>query len=119
MSIPTNVKTRDNVTACARQDCVPLPPFASDKGMNPVLVQLVNDTIGLLDAVRHGDVKHAWGFADRVRTIGWAQGMPALASAAGAFQQSVEKGARSEKEMALAVQAIAYEMQGVVREWAE
>lgn len=94
-----------------------MPSVASDKGMNPVLVQLVNDTIGLLDAVRHGDVRHAWGFADRVRTIGWAQGMPALASAAGAFQQSLEKGARSEKEMALAVQAIAYEMQGVVREW--
>ena len=91
----------------------------ANKAMNPIVAQLVNDTIGLLDAVRHGDVKHAWGFADRVRTLGWAQGMPALASAAGAFQQSVEKGGRSEKEMALAVQAIAYEMQGVVREWAE
>jgi hypothetical protein len=85
--------------------------------MNPILVQLVNDTIGLLDAVRQGDVKHAWGFANRVMKLGWEHGMAALASAAGAFHQSVETGARSEEEMTLAVQAIAYEMQGVVREW--
>jgi hypothetical protein len=85
--------------------------------MNPILAQLVNDTIGLLDAVSHGNVRHAWGFANRVRTAGWEHGMAALASAAGAFQLSVETGARSEKEMTLAVQAIAYEMQGVVREW--
>ena len=89
----------------------------ANKAMNAIVAQLVNDTIGLLDAVRHGDVKHAWGFANRVRTVGWANGMAALAAAAGAFQHSVETGARSEEEMALAVQAIAYEMQGVVREW--
>lgn len=85
--------------------------------MNPVLVQLVNDTLGLLDAVARGDVKHAWLSANRVRNAGWQHGMPALASAAGAFQYSVETGARSEQEMSLAVQAIAYEMQGVVRTW--
>lgn len=85
--------------------------------MNPVLIELVNDTVGLLDAVGRGDVKHAWLCANRVRTIGWERGMPALASAAGAFQHSVEEGARSEAEMTLAVQAIAYEMRGVVREW--
>lgn len=85
--------------------------------MNPILVQLVNDTVGLLDAVRQGEVKQAWGFANRVRTIGWEHGMAALASAAGAFQQSLETGATSEDEMSLAIQAIADEMQGVVREW--
>lgn len=101
----------------AHDICVALPRVASNKGMNPILVQLVNDTVGLLDAVSHGNVKHAWGFANKVRTAGWEHGMAALASAAGAFQLSVETGARSEAEMTLAVQAIAYEMQGVVREY--
>lgn len=106
-----------DVTAIPRRGCMPFPPTALHRSMNPVLIQLVNDTVGLLDAVRHGDVKNAWQFANRVRTVGWKHAMPALASAAGAFQHSVEDGGRSEAEMTLAVQAIAYEMQGVVRTW--
>jgi hypothetical protein len=43
--------------------------------------------------------------------------MPTLASAAGAFQHSAGKGAKSEAEMTLAVQTIAYEMHGGLRGW--
>ena len=53
----------------------------------------MNHTIGLIDAVARGDVKHALLRANRVRSIGWEQGMPALASAAGAFLHLVEAGA--------------------------
>ncbi len=76
---------------------------------------LVNDTIALLGAVAKGDTHNAWVLADRLRITGWARAMPRLASAAGAFQQSLESGPLSEAQMALAIQAIAAEMQDVVK----
>ena len=83
--------------------------------MNELVERLVNDTVALLGAVARGDTHNAWVLADRLRVTGWEQAMPGLASAAGAFQHSLESGAASEAEMALTVQAIAFEMQDIVR----
>ena len=83
--------------------------------MDALVERLVNDTVSLLGAVARGDTHRAWVLADRLRMAGWKWAMPGLASAAGAFQQSLESGPSSEAEMALAVQAIAFEMQDIVR----
>ena len=84
--------------------------------MSLMLEQLVNDTVALLEAVARGDVEGAWRLANQVKKTGWEHAMPGLASAAGAFQHSLERGPKSEAEMSLALQAVAYEVQGVVRE---
>ena len=83
--------------------------------MDAMVECLVNDTVALLGAVAKGDTRNAWVLADRLRITGWAWAMPRLASAAGAFQQSLESGPSSEAQMAAAIQAIASEMQAVVK----
>jgi hypothetical protein len=83
--------------------------------MNEMVERLVNDTVALLEAIARGDTHNVWVVADRLRVTGWARAMPGLASSAGAFQHLLESGASSEPEMVLAVQAIAFEMQDIVR----
>jgi len=91
------------------------PPRPLQEVMDEMVQRLVNDTVALLEAVARGDTHNAWVLADRLRMSGWKRSMPGLASAAGAFQHSLESGPSSEVEMALAVQAIAFEMRDVVR----
>lgn len=92
------------------------PVGARNECMSVVLEQLVSDTVALLEAVSRGDVEGAWRSANQLKNMAWEQAMPGLASAAGAFQQSLEWGPKSEAEMSLAVQTVAFEMQSVVRE---
>lgn len=83
--------------------------------MAAAVATLLDVTLSLLDAVAEGDESKMHVFASRLRRLGWMHALPRLASAAGALVMFLDGGAMFEGEMALAVQAVAYEMQTVVR----
>lgn len=80
------------------------------------LQKMMQNTIALLEAVARGDTVNARALAIQVRDVSWLHALPGLASAAGALEQSIARGANSEAEMGVALQAIAYEIQRAVRQ---
>jgi hypothetical protein len=84
--------------------------------MAAAVATLLDVTLSLLDAVAEEDESRMQVFASHLRRLGWMHALPGLASAAGALVMSLDEGATFDGEVALAVQAVAYEMQTVVRE---
>ncbi len=78
------------------------------------LRKMMENSIALLEAVARGDTVNARSLAIEVRDLSWSHALPGLASAAGAFEQSVARGASSEAEMRIALQSIAYEIQRAI-----
>lgn len=82
--------------------------------MRTIVVEITKTALELFDAVATGSGDDVWVCADRMRRTAWDASMPALASAAGALQDSLETGPQSECEIVISVYAIFSEVQRVI-----